>query len=104
MTMAHKIFKLVLIRGFTEAYYQLPEEENRKLHEAVHAAVEKAGAKVITPHYNCRWSNDQYASFFLMEFPDIESAIGNTADGDQVNLFRYIVGESILGIDPGGET
>ena len=64
--MPRKIYKLCLIRGYTEAYYQLAEEDKKKLWERVGAAIEKAGAKMSTPYYDCRWSTDKFSTFFIM--------------------------------------
>jgi hypothetical protein len=96
--MAERIVKLCLIRGFTEAYYQLSEEEQKKLWDKIGEGLNKVGSKMIGPYYNCRWSNDKYASFFLLEYPDTDAAIAETANADEAGLFRYIVSETILGI------
>ena len=97
--MSQKIHKLCLIRGFTEAYYQLSEEEKEKLWKRVSEVVEEAGAKLATPYYDCRWSNDKYATFFIMEYPDIESAIMDTTGVEKAELFRYMISETILGVE-----
>lgn len=57
--MSQKIYKLCLIHGYTEAYYQLSQQEKEQLWERVSQAIEKAGAKMATPYYNARWSNDK---------------------------------------------
>ncbi|RIK44570.1 MAG: hypothetical protein DCC55_02050 [Chloroflexi bacterium] len=97
--MAQKIYKLCLIRGYTEAYYQLTEAEKKQLWERVGSAIDKAGAKMATPYYNCRWSNDQYLIFFTMEYPNIEAAMIDTAGVEEAQLFRYLVTETILGVE-----
>lgn len=97
--MSQKIYKLCLIRGFKEAYYQLSEEAKQSLWEEVSKAIEKAGAKMATPYYSCRWSNDKYETFFMMEYPNVESAIMDTAGVEEAGLFRYMVSETILGIE-----
>ena len=97
--MSKKIYKLCLIRGYTEAYFQLSEEEKKKLWERVFRAVEKAGGKMATPYYNCRWSTDKYRTFFTMEYPNVESAIEDTSSVEKVDLFRYMISETILGIE-----
>ena len=102
--MSQKIYKLCLIRGSTEAYYQLSEEDKKNLWDQVGAAVSKVGAKRATPYYNCRWSNDKYVTFFTMEYPDVESAIMDTAGVDQAGLLRYLVSETILGIEESAGT
>jgi UDP-galactopyranose mutase len=99
--MATKIYKLCLIRGRTEAYYQLSEEEKQRLWDQVRAAVREAGAQMSTPYYDCRWSNDKYATFFIMEYPDVESAIKDTTAVGKLGLYRYLVGETIMGIERG---
>ena len=95
--MSKPIQKLCLIRGFTEAYFQLSEEERATLWKRVDEAINKAGARMITPYYDSRWSNDKYSMFFIMEYPDIEAAIADTAGVEEAGLFRYIVSETILG-------
>ena len=97
--MSKKIYKLCLIRGYTEAYYQLSEAEKQQLWDRVTDAIEKAGAKMATPYYNCRWSNDKYMTFFTMEYPNIESAMMDTAGVEKAGLFRYLVSETILGVE-----
>jgi len=97
--MSHKIYKLCLVHGYTEAYYQLSEEERQGLWGEVFKAIEKAGAKMATPYYDCRWSNDKYSTFFMMEYPDVESAMMDTAGVEKAGLFRYMVSETILGTE-----
>jgi len=97
--MSQKIYKLVLVRGWTEAYYQLSEADKKKLGERIREVVAKAGAKMATPYYDCRWSNDKYATFFMMVYPDVETAIRDTASVEEIELFRYMVSETILGIE-----
>ena len=97
--MSQKIHKLCLIRGYTEAFYQLSEEEKGKLWDQVFKIIEDAGAKLTTPYYNCRWSNDKYQTFFIMEYPNTESAIMDTTGVEEAELFRYMVSETILGIE-----
>lgn len=98
--MARKIYKLVLMRGYTEAYYQLSPEQKQKLDEDLEKAVlVDAGAKLVTPYYDCRWSTDQYSMFFVMEYPDIEAAIADSAGVAKFDWYRYVTAETILGIE-----
>lgn len=97
--MAQKIYKLVLIRNYTEAYYQLSDEERQQLWADVSQTIDGAGAKMASPYYECRWSNDRYKTFFVMEYPNIEAAIADTTGVEKVGLFRYLVSETILGIE-----
>jgi hypothetical protein len=97
--MMQKIYKLVLIRGYTEAYYQLLDAEKQKLWAEVGNAIGGAGATMTTPYYECRWSNDRYKTFFIMEYPTVEAAIADTTGVEKVGLFRYMLSETILGIE-----
>jgi hypothetical protein len=97
--MAKKIYKLCLIGGFTEAYYQLTREEREGLWNRVGKAIEKAGAKMASPYYYSRWSNDKISTFFIMEYPDIESALQDTTGVEEAELFRYMVSETIMGFE-----
>jgi hypothetical protein len=101
--MAQKIYKLALIRGYTEAYYQLSDAEKAKLWERVGEVVGAAGGKMATPFYSSRWANDKYERFFIMEYPDLESALADTDAVEGIELFRYMVSETILGIEAGDE-
>ena len=97
--MSQKIYKLCLIKGYTEAYYQLSKDEKNQLWEKVFKAIEKSGAKMATPYYDCRWANDKYRSFFTMEYPNIEAAMADTAGVEKAELFRYMMSETLLGIE-----
>jgi hypothetical protein len=86
--MSDPIYKLCLMRGYTEAYYQLSQEGKDAL-----------GAEMVGPYYDCRWSNDKYDLWFTMKYPNIESAIADTDGVRKAGLFRYMVSETILGIE-----
>jgi hypothetical protein len=101
--MSQPIYKLCLIRGYTEAYYQLSEEAKKALWDEVFKAIAAAGAQMEGPYYDCQWSNDQYASWFTMKYPNIESAIADTAGVRKAGLLRYMVSETILGIEEKNE-
>jgi hypothetical protein len=92
------IYKLCLIRGYTEAYYQLSEEERDAFWKQVGENLEKTGARLTTPQYDCRWSNDKYGSFFIMEYPNIEAAIADSEGVESFNFFRYLISETIFGV------
>jgi hypothetical protein len=96
--MVERLVKLCLIRGYTEAYHQLTDAERTELWDKVDAGLKKLGVKMITPYYNSRWSNDKYATFFIMEYPDIDAAIADTAMVEEAGLFRYLVSETIFAI------
>ena len=96
--MSKTIYKLCLIRGYTEAYYQLSEKEQNELWDEVGKAIKAAGAEMLGPYYDCKWSNDKFDSWFTMKYPNIESAIADTDGVRKAGLFRYMLSETILGI------
>ena len=96
--MSQPIFKIVLFRSMKEAYYHLTEDEQKKLWDKVMDGIKKNGVK-IHGQYDCRWSNDRYESFFLMEYPDTQALIKEIANATEAGLFRYVESETILGIE-----
>ena len=58
---------------------------------------------MATPYYNFRWANAEYKSFFILEYPNVESAIADTTGVEQVEWFRYYVSETILGVEREGK-
>ena len=97
--MAEPIYKLCLIRGYTEAYYQLSAEQKKALWDEVVRVITDAGADMVGPYYDCQWSNDKYETWFTMKYPTIESAIADTTGVRKAGLFRYMISETILGIE-----
>jgi len=97
--MPRTIYKLCLIRGYTEAYYQLSEDEKKVKWDEISQAITASGAEMHGPYYDCRWSNDKYQVWFTMKYPDIDSAIADTHGVEKAGLFRYMVSETILGIE-----
>ena len=64
--MSQKIHKLCLVRGYTEAYYQLSDEAKQKRWEEVGAALDGDGAKLANPDYNFRWSTYKVSTCMYM--------------------------------------
>jgi hypothetical protein len=97
--MSRKIYKLCLIHGHTEAYNQLTAEQKRDLRAQLDEVLKQAGAKMCGPYYDCKWSNDKFEVWFTMEYPDIDAAIADTQGCQKIQLFRYLISETILGIE-----
>ena len=97
--MSKPIYKLCLIRGYTEAYYQLSEAEKKTYWDELAKEIFATGAEMSGPYYDCKWSNDRYEQWFTMKYPNIEAAIADTHACQKGNLFRYMISETILGIE-----
>lgn len=97
--MSKPIYKLCLIRRFTEAYYALPQEQKQMLWDELGRVLAPTGAEMCGPYYDCQWGNDQYVTWFTMKYPSIESAIMDTHGCQEIQLFRYMISETILGVE-----
>jgi hypothetical protein len=74
---------------FSEAWYQLSEEERNSLKAKHDEAFEKAGAKrpIIC---DSSWSSDQWSFAGVEEFPNIEAVQDYMAALNELNWFRYV--------------
>ncbi len=97
--MSKPIYKLCLVRGFTEAFYQLPEDKKKELWDGVDKVLKSLGVEMCGPYYDCRWSTDTYASWFILKYPNIEAAMADTHGVEKIQLFRYMMSETMLGIE-----
>jgi hypothetical protein len=93
--MAGPIYKLWMAR-YTDAWYQLSEEEQNSHNAKVAGALEKVGGKTVIMCTSA-WSSEQWLGFGLEEFPDIEAVQRHTEELFALDHFRYLESESILG-------
>jgi hypothetical protein len=93
--MAKPIFQLFMAR-FTEAWYQLSEEERNQLMARNAESTEKAGAKTVI-FAESVWSNEEWQFFGVHEFPNVEALQEHTQRLIDVQWFRYIDSKVILG-------
>jgi hypothetical protein len=95
MKMAGPIYKFWMVR-FTEAWYQLSEEEQGDHLTKVGKALEEVGGKSIVT-CGSAWSTEQWQFFGVEEFPDIEANQKLTDLLMELNHYRYIESVSVLG-------
>jgi len=93
--MAQPIYKFFMAR-FSEAWYQLSEEEQKSFEAKLVEALEKVGAKRLIV-CNSSWSSDQWAFAGVEEFPNIEAVQNYIAACNELNLFRYFESTNVLG-------
>ena len=93
--MAQPIYKVFMAR-FSEAWYQLSEEERKGLVAKFDEALEKAGGKRLMM-CGTNWSSDQWSIAGMEEFPNIEAVQNYMAAVNELNLFRYVEATSVLG-------
>ena len=93
--MAGPIYKLWMFK-YTDAWYQLSEEERKNHYPKIQEAYEKVGGKLFIA-CSSDWSSEQWLAFGLDEFPDIEAVQEFTEILRKQDHFRYIESMSILG-------
>ena len=96
--MAGPIYKLWMAK-FTEAWYQLSQEEQSSLLAKVNEALEQVGGK-RSIYCESAWSSEQWLGFGVEEFPDIEAVQKHTALLNELNWPRYITSMTLLGTSP----
>jgi hypothetical protein len=95
--MAQPIYKLWQAR-FTEAWHQLPEEEQQRILSLVTEALSTAGGKALVI-CNAAWSNERWPFFGVEEFPDPEAVQRHEQILTDLNWARYIESRSTLGTE-----
>lgn len=93
--MSKIVYQLFLGR-FTEAYYQLSEEERNQLLAKQSESSEKAGAKSII-FAESVWSNEEWQFYGVNEYPSIEALQKHTQRLIDAQWFRYIESKVVLG-------
>ena len=95
--MAQPIYKHFRGRS-KEAMHQLTQEEQANLLAKVDEALEKVGGERIIL-CNAGWSSDQYSVFGVEIFPDLAAVQKFRELLDELNWFRYVESESLLGTE-----
>ncbi len=93
--MTGPIYKLWQAK-FTEAWYQLSQEEQRQRVAQVEEALTQVGGKRVLL-CNSAWANEQWSAFGVEEFPDIEAVQKHSQLLDELNWYRYIESITTLG-------
>jgi hypothetical protein len=95
MRMAEPIYRVWMAR-FTEAWYQLSEEERQQHGNRRTEAFQSVGGKAIVSCFSA-WSAEQWGGFGVEEFPDIEAVQKYTQLLAEMNHYRYLECFSMLG-------
>jgi hypothetical protein len=93
--MAGPIHKMFYLR-FTDAWFQLPKEEQDQLLEKVGAALTKVGGKSMIL-CNSAWMSEKWWYWGVEEFPSIEAIQEHTKLLADLNWMRYCNSETLLG-------
>lgn len=95
--MAQPIYKLFLFR-YTEAYYQLPEDERNEALAKLDAAFQKVGGKRLIM-CDSSWSSEQWPVFGVEQFPNIEAVQQYAEALNELTMSRYVESMSVLGTE-----
>ncbi len=93
--MAEPIYKMFLAK-FSEAWYQLPQEEQTSLLGNVNEALEKVGGKQVIV-CDASWAAEPWLVFGVEEFPDIEAAQQHAKLLSELQWYRYCEATTLLG-------
>jgi hypothetical protein len=95
--MAQPIYKLWQGR-FTEAWYQLPEQEQQQLLGQVMEALNSSGGRELVV-CDAAWSNERWPVFGIEEYPDLEAVQRHEQLLTDLNWARYIDSRTTLGTE-----
>lgn len=94
--MAGPVHKMFYLR-FTEAWFQLSQEEQDQLLSKVGDALKKVGGKPVIM-CNSSWASEKWWFWGVEEFPSIEAVQEHTKLLTELNWMRYCQSETLLGI------
>ena len=93
--MSKPVYQLFTGR-FTEAWYQLSQEEQNQVVAKEEESLQKSGGKNLA-FAESVWSNEKWQFFGVNEFPDLDALQAHTARLIEIGWFRYIESHVILG-------
>ena len=94
--MSKPVYLLIQGQGFTEAWYQLSEEEQSNLLSKVGEVDRLAGAKWLIL-CNSRWADEAIFDWGVMEYPDMDTYQKKVEELEKLNWWRYFSAKTILG-------
>ena len=93
--MAGPIYKMFRA-GVKEAWYQLSKEEQDALFAKIQDAMKSVGGKSILV-CNSSWNSEQWLFWGVEEFPSLEAVQEYARCLEDLNWFRYVEAEVLLG-------
>ena len=93
--MGNQIYQSFLAK-FTEAWYQLSEEEQGQLLAKQSQSFESTGGQTLA-FAESVWSNEKWQFFGVNEFPNLEALQEHTQNLIEIQWFRYIESKVVLG-------
>jgi hypothetical protein len=94
--MSKPIYLLVIGKGWTEAWHQLPSEEKDSSWSKVKEVDKRAGAKWLIL-CNSRWADEETFDWGVIEYPDMEAYQKKVEELEELDWWRYFSAKTILG-------
>jgi hypothetical protein len=82
--------------GVKEAWYQLSKEEQDALFAKIQDAMKSVGGKSMLV-CNSSWNSEQWLFWGVEEFPSLEAVQEYSRCLEELNWFRYVYSEVLLG-------
>ena len=93
--MAGPVYKMFHAR-WTEAWYQLSQEQRDTLFEKMNETAERLSIKSVVI-CDSSWNSEKWLFWGVEEYPDMAAVQEYTKCLVELNLFRYIDSETLLG-------
>jgi hypothetical protein len=93
--MAGPIYKMFRVGG-KEAWYQLSKEQQDAMFAKLAEARQSVGAKVLIS-CDSSWNSEQWLFWGVEEFPSLEAVQEFTSRLMEMNWFRYVDSDVLLG-------
>ena len=89
----------VYFAKYTEEWFRLSEEKREELEGKARRKFEEVGGKAIVrcPSY---WSNEEWTSFGVEEYPDLEAVQKHAEFLLELGWPRYVMSKTYLGTRP----
>jgi hypothetical protein len=95
--LAQPVYKLWQGR-FTEAWHQLPQQEQQRMLSQIMEALNTAGGKELAM-CSAAWSNERWPFFGVEEFPDLDAVQRHEQILTDLDWARYIESRTTLGTE-----
>lgn len=95
--MSQPIYELWQAR-FTEAWYQLAEEEQQRILKQVGESLEAVGGKTVVM-CSASWSNERWPLFGVEAFPDLPALQRHQQTLSDISWLRFVESRTSLGTE-----
>lgn len=92
--MSEPVYKLFIVKRFTDAWHQLSKEEQDTFVAKTQASEAALGREFVLT-CDSRWANEDTAWWGVVKYPNVEAAQQFVAQNE--DHWRYIESKSILG-------